>query len=293
MFSVQLTAVIGASSVKPPIVVLLVVGGLILSLAVGSFVNVIIDRMPYALDEPDEFGDVWGTRTWREVAGGHSRCSSCGEPVRPYDNIPVVSWLLLRGRCRSCDARIPAFHVVVEALFPITVGLVIWGTGFEPRLANALWLIPAGFALSVIDLRTLIMPTRIIRPATVVAVAISAVVCAVQGEWRWMLGGLVGAAVLGGILFGLWYLVNGMGYGDVRLSLLIGWTVGFAAATVTDRLGLVVFLTILTLTLASIVGIILGIVLKVGFGQVLPFGPPLIAATLFCTVFADSILRAF
>ena len=84
-----------------PAQIVLLVGGILIAFVIGSFTNVIIDRLPLELDEPNEFGELYDTRPWAEVLGGRSRCSSCGEPVRPSDNIPVVSWILLRGRCRG------------------------------------------------------------------------------------------------------------------------------------------------------------------------------------------------
>ncbi len=94
--------------------ILMLVFGTLAFVAIGSFTCVVIDRLPLALDEPNEFGELWDTRPWREVFGGRSRCSSCGAEVTAADNIPVVSWLVLRGRCRGCGERIPAFHPVVE-----------------------------------------------------------------------------------------------------------------------------------------------------------------------------------
>jgi len=82
--------------------------------AIGSFTCVIIDRLPLKLDEPNEYGELWDTRPWRDVLGGHSRCSSCGIPVRAIDNVPVLSWLILRGRCRACRAPISPRYPIVE-----------------------------------------------------------------------------------------------------------------------------------------------------------------------------------
>lgn len=271
----------------------LLVFGAIATFCIGSFVNVVIDRLPVLNDEPDEFGDVWGTRPWGEVVGGHSRCSTCASPVRPFDNIPVVSWLLLRGKCRACGAKIPVFHLVVELLFPATVALLVLAIGNEPRLANALWLAPVGVAIGVIDLRTMIVPTRIVWPATFVTVAISVVVAAVEGEWTWLIGGAIGVVVLAGILFVLWYALNGMGFGDVRLAVMLGWSLGFAAYTVDGRWTIALFLTMLALTGGAILGIAFGVITQVGFRQRMPFGPPLIAATILCIAFADRILDPF
>ena len=272
----------------------LVVLGALFFLAIGSFTCVIIDRLPVYSDEPNEYGEHWDTRPWGDVLGGHSRCSSCGEPVRPRDNIPIVSWLLLRGRCRGCGERIPAFHPIVEALCPLlfvgavlTVGLDDW------RILVALWLIPVGVALSVIDLRTLIVPTRIIWPATGVAVVLAAVAAGIEGEWGWLLSALVGVAVLAGPLFLLWFAIPaGMGFGDVRLAVLLGWSVGFFAGV---RPMAAVVLLLIALTIAALVGIVIGIVALGARGRKakVPFGPSLVIAAYFCIALAPEILEPF
>src|SRR5690606_36036207 len=142
--------------------------------AVGSFTNVVIDRLPVHLAEPNKFGEDWDTRPWGEVFAGRSRCSGCGTNIVWHQNVPVVSWLALRGRCATCGVAIPGYTPVVELLCPLlflgavaTIGIDDW------RLLPALWLIPVGVAIAVIDLRTLIVPTRIVWPAFFVAVALS------------------------------------------------------------------------------------------------------------------------
>ena len=272
----------------------LVVLGTLVYVAIGSFTCVIIDRLPVYSDEPNDYGEHWDTRPWSDVLGGHSRCSSCGEPVRPYDNIPIVSWLLLRGRCRGCGDRIPAFHPIVELLCPLLfVGAVLTIGVDDWRLLPALWLIPVGVAVSVIDLRTLIVPTRIIWPAFAVTVLLCAVAAGIEGEWRWLLTALVGLAVLAGPLFLLWFaLPSGMGFGDVRLSVLLGWSVGFYAGT--DLVAGAV-LALLCITIAAFVGIIVGVVALGARGRKakVPFGPALVIAAFFCIALAPEILEPF
>ncbi len=244
-------------------------------------------------DEPDEFGDVWRTRPWGEVIGGHSRCSTCAAPVKPYDNVPIVSWLLLRGKCRACGEPIPAFHLVVELLFPATVGAA--GARHRQRATprERSWLAPVGVAIGVIDLHADDRPDPHRLAGTFVTVAIGVVVAAVEGEWTWLIGGAIGVVVLAGILFVLWYALNGMGFGDVRLAVMLGWSLGFAAYTIDDRWAIALFLTMLALTGGAILGIAFGVITQVGFRQRMPFGPPLIAAAILCIAFADRILDPF
>jgi leader peptidase (prepilin peptidase) / N-methyltransferase len=279
--------------VSPAEIILLVVG-ILIGLAVGSFTCVVIDRLPYERDEPDEYGDTWGTRPWREVVSGTSRCSSCGAGVRPRDNIPVLGWLLLRGRCRDCGERIPAFHPVVELLVPAGFLSSVWAVGWDWRLLPVLWLVPVGVAVSVIDLRTLIVPTRIVWPALGVSVVLSAAAVAARGgEWSWLLTAGVGALALSGPLFLIWFInPRGMGFGDVRLSVLLGWTVGFYAGSrpAAGAIG-----ALLALALASVVGVVMGVVVLGARGRKaqVPFGPSLVIGAFTCALLAEPLLDAF
>jgi len=271
----------------------LVVFGTLIALAVGSFLCVIIDRLPVELDEPNEYGDSYDTRPWGQVMAGHSRCSDCGEPVRPRDNIPVVSWLMLRGRCRGCGARIPAFHPVVELLVPLLFLGAVWTIGWDWRLLPVLGLIPAGVAISVIDLRTMIVPTRIVWPAFGLVVALSVVSAAIEGEWMWLLTSAIGLMSLAGPLFALWFILpKGMGFGDVRLSVLLGWTVGFYGGTQPVAGAL---LAILTLLAASVVGLVTGVTVLGARGRnaKVPWGPSLFAASLVVIALAQPFLEPF
>lgn len=271
----------------------LVIVGILGFAAVGSFTCVIIDRLPLSLDEPNQYGELWDTRPWGEVFGGNSRCSSCGAPVRVRDNIPVLGWLLLRGKCRDCGENIPAYHPVVELLCPLLFVAAVWQIGASWLLLPALWLIPAGVAVSAIDLRTLIVPTRIIWPAFFVSVALCAIVAGVESEWVWLLSAVIGIVVLAGPLFAIWFIKpQGMGFGDVRLAVLLGWNVGFFAATPVVGAAL---LSIITIALAAMVGIVYGIVAMGvrGRGAKVPFGPALVVAAYFCMLMAGPILEPF
>lgn len=101
------------------------------------------------------------------------------------DNIPVLSWLLLRGRCRGCGERIPAFHPIVELLVPLLfLGGVV--DRLDWRLLPVLGLIPAGVAVSAIDLRTMIVPTRIVWPAFGLIVVLSLIVGTLESQPAWL-----------------------------------------------------------------------------------------------------------
>jgi leader peptidase (prepilin peptidase)/N-methyltransferase len=214
--------------------------------------------------------------------------------VRPWQNIPIVSWLVLRGRCKACGARIAGYHPLVELASPLLFLAFVWAFGLDDwRLLPALWLIPVGLAIGVIDLRTLIVPTRIVWPAFAVSVVLCVGVALAEGEPAWLLTALVGLVTLAGPLFLIWFVVpTGMGFGDVRLVVLLGWTVGFVAGA---RPVAGAVLSLLCLTLAALAGLVIGIVALGARGRKakVPFGPALILAAWFCVAMAPEILDPF
>lgn len=274
--------------------IVLVVFGALAFTAIGSFTCVIIDRLPVLLDEPNQYGELWDTRAWADVFGGHSRCSSCGEPVRPVDNIPVLSWLLLKGRCRGCEARIPAFHSLVELASPLLFLGAVWSIGLDDwRLMTALWLIPVGLAILVIDQMTLIVPTRIVWPAFFVTVVLSVIAAGLEGVWAWLVTAAVGLVALAGPLFLIWFInPKGMGFGDVRLVTLLGFAVGFFGG-VRPMAG--VIMGLMCLTIAALSGIIIGVLVLGARGRKakVPFGPALIISAWICIALAEPMLEPF
>jgi leader peptidase (prepilin peptidase)/N-methyltransferase len=275
--------------VTAPHVVILVFA-ILAGACVGSFVNVVISRLPKALDEPNEYGELWDTNRWRSVLGGDSSCDGCGRRLGVLDLVPVVSWLVLRGRCRTCGTRIAAYHPLVEALVP-ALGVWAWlEVDRTWQLAVVLWLIPVGLAVSVIDLRTFMVPTRVVWPAFGIAVLISAVGALVETEPRWLWSALIGVAVTAGPLAIIWFaLPAGMGFGDVRLAVLAGWTVGFASA---GDLRHAVTLAVVVLAMAAVIGLVLGVVALGARGRKakVPFGPAILIATYVCSLYAPHIL---
>lgn len=274
--------------------VLLAVLGVAFGFAVGSFLCVIIERMPIVLDEPDRFGDLYGMRSWSEVVGGSSRCSTCGEPIRAVDKIPLVSWLALRGKCRGCGDRIPAFHPVVELAVPAVGAAVVVAMGWGWQVLPVLWLVPVGIAVSAIDFRTYMVPTRLVWPAFFVSLALSGVAAAAAHEPRWLLGGAVGLLTVAGPLFVIWFILpRGMGFGDVRLATLLGWTVGFGS--IDGSWVTACFTGVLTIAAAAVVGIVMSIVGLTARGRhaKVPFAPSLVIAALICVCFAAELLKGF
>jgi len=183
------------------------VGGLL----AGSFVSVVAHRLPRGLS----------------IVGPRSGCPSCGAQIAAYDNIPVLSWLLLRGRCRHCGERISARYPAVElglgAAFLATV-LVLWDD--PAQLALGLVFVATLAAVTLTDLELRIIPNRILLASAVAGLAIAAVADPASLPER----GIAAAAGGGLLLVAALAYPSGMGMGDVKLAALIGLYLGRAAA---------------------------------------------------------------
>jgi len=177
------------------------------SLALGSFLNVVASRLPLA----------------RSVSKPRSACMHCGTEIRPRDNIPVLSYLLLRGRCRACRAPIGWRYPAVELATALLIAACVADFGLTLRALAGAVFCTALVAISAIDIERRIVPNRIVLPAT-------AVVLALMLAWRpsveWPAAGFGAALFL--FLAALAYPA-GMGMGDVKLALLLGVAVGRSA----------------------------------------------------------------
>ena len=195
---------------------------------IGSFLNVVIFRVPAG----------------KSIVSPPSTCPGCGAGIRGLDNIPVVSWLVLRGKCRDCRARISVRYPLVElgtALFFGLVTLRFWPGEFAAgaegpthRLAAGIVLIAFLFlaavsvALALIDIDTHTLPNRIVLPSFLVGVVFLATACAFSSDW----GALVRAAIGSAVLFLAYAALafaypGGMGHGDVKLAGVLGLFLGY------------------------------------------------------------------
>ena len=214
----------------------------LLGLVIGSFLNVVIHRVPRR----------------ESVVWPGSRCPSCGALIRARDNVPVLSYLLLGGRCRNCGARIPVRYPVVEALTGVLFAAVAYKLGLGVGLPGALALVAVLVALAAIDLEHRLLPNAIVVPAAVAGFALSAL--ADPGGW-WFY--LASAVAVGGGLFALAVLYpGGMGMGDVKMGAMLGMFLGPYAA-------LAVFVGALLGAVAG--GLLMGLG-KVGRRYPMPFG---------------------
>jgi leader peptidase (prepilin peptidase) / N-methyltransferase len=191
---------------------LLVVPCAVLGLSVGSFLNVVIYRVPRKVS----------------IVRPRSSCPSCDSPISSRDNIPVVSWLLLGRRCRSCRQPISPRYPSVEALTAAIFAATALRFGWDWSLPAFLVLLSGLEALAFTDLEHLLLPVRIVYPV-LVAVACLLVLAAVgTGQWHRLLV----AAICAVASFGFFFLINflnprWLAFGDVRLSFLIGLGLGW------------------------------------------------------------------
>jgi leader peptidase (prepilin peptidase)/N-methyltransferase len=202
----------------------LTAGGL--GLLIGSFLNVVVYRVPAGMS----------------ISSPPSACPGCHAPIKAYDNVPVLSWLALRGRCRSCRTAISARYPIVELAtggFFALVAAVVWPWTAVPteaaplaaallELVAFLWLAGASVALAVIDVEHHRLPDVIVLPSYAVGLVLLGASSALSGEWDALLRGVVGMAALFVFYLALALVKPGaMGLGDVKLAGVLGLWLGW------------------------------------------------------------------
>jgi leader peptidase (prepilin peptidase)/N-methyltransferase len=278
----------------------------VLGLVVGSFLNVVIYRLPIMLE-----------REWRSQAAEllpaenaaapahraqvsaerfglstpRSACPACKAPIKAWQNIPVVSWLMLRGRCASCDARIPWRYPVVELTTGLLSAWVAWHFGFGTPAACALLVTWALVALTGIDIDHQLLPDSITLPLMWAGLLASLVVGAIGGPIPVsprdaLIGSMAGYLSLW-LVFHAFRLITGkegMGYGDFKLFAALGAWLGWK-------------LLPLVILLSAAAGAVLGISMIVLRGRdrsaPMPFGPYLAAAGWLAMMYGDSLVSGY
>src|SRR5262245_48737124 len=233
----------------------------VFGLVLGSFLNVVIARLP-------ERRSLWGPR---------SACPGCGAPIAWYDNVPLLSFALLRGRCRTCAASIPWRYPLVEAVTGALFGAAWLEFGPTAEFVVAAVLLAALVAITAIDLRHQIIPDAITLPGIIVGFLAN--LATLRVSWGdSAIGIVVGGGIFWAILEGSLLLTGreGMGGGDVKLGAMLGAFLGWKVALLS------IFLAVL---LGGIVALVLLGSRTTGRKDPIPFGPFLAAggaAGLFC-----------
>jgi leader peptidase (prepilin peptidase)/N-methyltransferase len=281
---------------------------LILGLMVGSFLNVVIHRLPKMMElgwrqqcaelsQSDAQSDVDhspspanaegepATHTPYNLIVPRSACPHCNHAISAWENIPIVSYLLLRGKCKGCGAAISPRYPVVEAISGMLCAFAAWHFGFGPAAAGALLLIWTLLALTAIDFDTQLLPDDITLPLL----------------WAGLLFNLFGVftnlpnAVLGAVIgyLALWIVYwlfkfatgkEGMGYGDFKLLAALGAWLGW------QMLPLIILLSSLV---GAVVGITLIVALKHGRNIPIPFGPYLAGGGLIALFWGQTLTHEY
>ena len=263
----------------------------LLGLMVGSFLNVVIHRLPIMMERdwaaqcaelraetPPVFEPL-------SLARPRSRCPQCGHPITAPENIPIVSWLLLRGRCKGCAALISFRYPLVEALTGLLFAFAGWHFGFTAAGMGALVFVAALIALTGIDFDTQLLPDDITLPLLWAGLAFNAFGVYTDLKSA-VIGAMAGYLSLWGVYWGfkLFTGKEGMGYGDFKLLAALGAWLGW------QMLPLAILLSSFV---GAVVGITLMIVARHGRNVPIPFGPYLAVAGAISLVWGKPLTHAY
>jgi leader peptidase (prepilin peptidase)/N-methyltransferase len=239
----------------------------LLGLLIGSFLNVVIYRLPR-----DE-----------SIVSPPSHCPTCKSALRVRHNLPVLGWLILRGKCAHCSLPISVRYPLIEALTSALFVAVTTHFGFSAELPAYLYLTAIAVALAVIDFDVQRLPDAIVLPSYVVGIALLLPAGAFGGDWWSAARGLLAMAALFGLYFALALAYpGGMGFGDVKLAGLLGLYLGWISW------GSVVVATFGAFLLGSLVGISLLAARRATRRSAIPFGPFMLAGAFFALFFAGT-----
>jgi leader peptidase (prepilin peptidase)/N-methyltransferase len=231
-------------------------------LALGSFLNVVAARVPRRAS----------------IVSPASSCMDCGTPIAWRDNIPLLSWVLLRGRCRHCGTRISALYPGVELATALLVAACVFDFGLSGRFAVAAVFCAVLVAVTATDLTHRIIPNRIVLPAAVVILAAQT---ALDLSPQWTLGAL-GAS--GFLFLAVLAYPAGMGMGDVKLALVMGAALGKAVPV--------------ALMLGMLSALVPAVILLARHGSAarkmgIPFGPFLALGSVIALFFGEQLVDAY
>lgn len=263
----------------------------LLGLCVGSFLNVVIHRLPKMMEQEwhaqcaDLRGEAIPSEAPLSLARPRSRCPSCGHQITALENIPVISYLLLKGRCSGCGNPISPRYPLVEIATGLLSAYTAWHFGATVQTAGALLLVWSLIALATIDLDTQLLPDAITLPLLWLGLAFN--LFAIYSDLPTaVIGAMAGYLALWSVfwLFKLATGKEGMGYGDFKLLAALGAWLGWQMLPA-------------IILLSSIVGAAVGITLIVaarhGRNVPIPFGPYLAAAGIIALFWGQQITRSY
>jgi leader peptidase (prepilin peptidase)/N-methyltransferase len=245
----------------------------ILGLIFGSFATVVAYRVPRR----------------ESIVTGRSKCPRCGRQIGALENVPVVSWIALRGRCKNCGEPISPRYPLIELATGALFALAAWKYGLTVTAAVYAGFFWALVALTVIDLEHKLLPNRIVYP-TFVAGWVGLVAAAlVDSDVSRLRSAGIGMLIFGGFLFAVAFIYPaGMGLGDVKLAFVLGAFLGY-----TGGAGLVPVGMFLSFVLGGVIGLVAMKVTKQGRKMALPFGPFLAAGTIVAIAVGQKLLDAY
>ena len=259
----------------------------------GSFLNVVILRLPKMMERDwqaqcHEYLEQESDTTEAEplsLSKPASTCPDCGHKIRFYENIPVISWLLLRGKCTGCKTSISIRYPVIELVTALLSVIVAWHFGFGWQALAALVLTWALIALSVIDFDTQLLPDAITLPFLWLGLTLS--LFPIFADMRTALIGAIAGYLSLWIVYQVFKLVTGkegMGFGDFKLLALLGAWLGWQALPI-------------VILLSSLVGAVVGVLLITVQGRdrqtPIPFGPYLAAAGWIAMLWGEQIKTTY
>ncbi|MBL8420322.1 MAG: prepilin peptidase [Dechloromonas sp.] len=263
----------------------------LLGLCVGSFLNVVIHRLPRIMEQEwhaqcaDLRGETPSTAEGLSLARPRSRCPSCGHQITALENVPIISFLHLRGRCSSCAAPISPRYPIIEALTAMLSAYAAWHFGPTPQGASALILIWALIALTAIDFDTQLLPDSITLPLLWIGLAFNLASTHV-GISSAVIGAMVGYLTLWSVfwLFKVATGKEGMGYGDFKLLAALGAWLGWQMLPV---------IILLSSIVGAVVGVSLIVVARHGRNTPIPFGPYLATAGIVALFWGPQLTRSY
>lgn len=247
---------------------LLVVIAVVYGLIIGSFLN----------------AWAWRLAHGEKITSGRSACPACGHQIRAYDNIPVLSWLILRGRCRDCRAPISRRYPVGEAVTAVLFAAVAAMDGLDWILIPHLLFVSAMVVVSQVDLEVRLIPDVVILPAA--AIGLPLMIAFGDGSWWvWPVSGVAAAGVLF-LVSELYYRlrhVEGMGFGDVKMALCMGIYLGAS----------VIPAFFIAFIAGAVVGVAVVALRKADGKTAIPFGPFLAAGAIISLFAGQALIDAY